>query len=146
MSPTAALQEWTTPPVLLVGRLAGAGWLAWMGWIHLHLWSQGYKHLPSIGTLFVLNFIGAVLLALSLLAAPRRHVALVAVSGALMTVATLGSLIISINIGLLGFQDAYNAPFVHLSIWVEAVALAVLAATAWRGVPYVEGLPFRRRG
>ena len=54
------VREWTVPVDLLVGRVAGAGLLIWMGWIHLHLWSAGYKHLPSIGTLFLLNFIGAV--------------------------------------------------------------------------------------
>ena len=63
MSVTSRVRAWTAPPDLLVGRVAGAGLLVWMGWIHLHLWNQGYKHLPSIGDLFLLNFIASVLLA-----------------------------------------------------------------------------------
>jgi hypothetical protein len=125
---------WATTPDLVLGRVAGAGLLAWMGWIHLHLWSQGYKHIPSIGNLFLLNFIGAVLLALAALASPARTLFLAAGSAALMVAGTLVSLIISINIGLLGFKDAYNAPFAHLSIWVEVIALVVLAATALRAL------------
>ena len=98
------------PLDLLVGRVAGAGLLVWMGWIHLHLWSAGYKHLPSIGNLFLLNFIGAVVLAVGVLVAPRRYLALVAGAGALMVAGTLVSLIISINVGLLGFKDSFAAP------------------------------------
>ena len=105
---------WTAPPDLLVGRVAGAGLLVWMGWIHLHLWSAGYKHLPSIGHLFLLNFIAAVVLAVGVLAVPRRYLALAAGAGALMAAGTLVSLVISINVGLLGFKDSFNAPFVHI--------------------------------
>ena len=131
-------RTWAMAPDLIVGRLAGAGLLGWMGWIHLHLWSSGYKHLPSIGNLFLFNFIGAVALAVLLLASPPRFLWLVSTAGFLMAVGTLGSLAISINIGLLGFTDFYNAPFVHLSIWVESAAVVVLGATAIRAA-------FRRR-
>jgi hypothetical protein len=122
---------------LVVGRVAGAGLLVWMGWIHLHLWSDGYKHVPSIGYLFLANFIVAVLLALAVLVVPRRYLALAAGAGALMAAGTLVSVVISINIGLLGFTESFNAPFVHLSIWVEAAATVVLAATALRSIPFL---------
>jgi hypothetical protein len=126
-----------TAPDLVVARVAGAGLLTWMGWIHLHLWSNGYKHLPSIGNLFLLNFIGAVLIALALLVTPGRFLAVVAAAGALLAAGTLVSLIISINVGLLGFQDSLDAPFVHLSIGVEAAAVAVLTATALRSARFL---------
>jgi hypothetical protein len=125
-------RSWAMAPDLIVGRLAGAGLLAWMGWIHLHLWSSGFKHLPSIGNLFLLNFIGGVLLSLLVLITRPRFVWLVSTGGFLMAVGTLGSLAISVNTGLFGFKDSYNAPFVHLSIWVECAAVVVLAATAIR--------------
>lgn len=131
------LQEWVAPPDLLVGRAAGAGLLVWMGWIHLHLWSEAYKHLPSIGTLFLLNFIGGVVLAVGVLAVPRRYLTLAAAAGALMAAATLVCLAISINVGLFGFKDLYNAPFVHLSIVVEAAAVVVLGFTAIRSAPFL---------
>jgi hypothetical protein len=128
------VRTWRAAPEMLAGRLLGAGLLAWMAWIHLHLWNEGYKHIPSIGNLFVLNFIVGVLLALSLLAAPLRYLAVAAGAGALMVAGTLGSLIISINIGLLGYRESSHAPFAHLSLFVEAAALVVLVATAGRGV------------
>ena len=43
-----------------------------------------------------------------------------------MAAGTLVSLAISINVGLFGFKDSYNAPFVHLSVWVEGAAVVVL--------------------
>jgi hypothetical protein len=115
--------------LLLAGRIVGAGLLVWMGGIHLHLWSTGYKHLPTIGTLFILNFVGAVVLAAAVLVSPRRFLALPSAAGALMAAATLVSLAISINVGLFGFTDFLDAPFVRLSIWVESAAFLVLGAT-----------------
>jgi hypothetical protein len=131
------VRDWTAPPDLLVGRVAGAGLLAWMGWIHLHLWNEGYKHLPSIGDLFLLNFVAAVLLAVGVLVTPRRYLTVAAGAGALMAAGTLVSLAISINVGLLGFTDSYNAPFAHLSVWVEAAAAVVLAVTAVRSARFL---------
>jgi hypothetical protein len=136
-----ALKDLTRPPLmtvpgkrvdtvlLLAGRVVGAALLVWMGWIHLHLWSDGYKHLPTIGTLFILNFVGAIVLAVAVLATPPRFLALPSAAGALMAATTLVSLAISINIGLFGFTDYLDAPFVHLSIWVESAAFVVLAVT-----------------
>jgi hypothetical protein len=134
---TSRVRDWTTPPDLLVGRVAGAGLLAWMGWIRLHLWNEGYRHLPSIGNLFLLNFIASVLLAVGVLVTPRRYLTVAAGAGALMAAGTLVSLAISINVGLLGFTDSYNAPFAHLSVGVEAAAAGVLAFTAVRSAPFL---------
>lgn len=135
MLATSRVRDWTTSPELLIGRAAGAGLLVWMGWIHLHLWNDGYKHLPSIGDLFLLNFVVAVAMAVVVLAVPRRWLTLAAGAGALLAAGTLVSLVISINVGLLGFTDSYDAPFAHLSVWVEAAAAVVLAFTALRAAP-----------
>ena len=125
-------RSWIVSADLLVGRLAGSGLLAWMGWIHLHLWSDGYQHLHVVGTLFLLNFIAAVLLALAVLAAPPRWLGPSAAVGAIMAVGTLAALVISINVGLFGFKEYLAGNFVHLSIWVEAAAVVVLGAVAGR--------------
>lgn len=115
--------------LLLAGPIIGAVLLVWMGWIHLHLWSNGYKHLPTIGRLFILNFVGGVALVAAILVSPRRFLALPSAAGAVMAAATLVSLAISINIGLFGFTDFLDAPLLRLSIWVESAAFVVLAAT-----------------
>jgi hypothetical protein len=128
----ARARTWAGPVDLVVGRLVGAGLLAWMGWIHLHLWSDGYKHLHVVGPLFLLNFIAAVGAALAVLAAPVRWLGLSAAAGGLVAVGTLGGLAISINVGLFGFKDYLAGNFVHLSIWVESAAAVVLTAVALR--------------
>jgi len=116
---------------LWAGRIGGVALLVWMGWIHLHLWSEGYRHIKTIGPMFMANFVVAMAIAVLLLAVPsRRLVALVAASGAMFALGSLGALVLSVNIGLFGFTEAYNAPFAHLSLWVEAGAAAVLLATA----------------
>ena len=128
---TPARLSWAHPADLVAGRVAVAGLLAWMGWIHLHLWSNGYRHIPTVGPMFLANFVGAVAVALAVLAVPARLLVFAAAGAALTAAGTLGALIISVNVGLFGFRDSSNAPFAHLSIWVEALALAVsLALTA----------------
>lgn len=146
MAATSRVHAWSAAPDLVVGRLVGAGLLVWMGWIHLHLWNEGYQHLPTIGTLFLLNFIFSVLLAVGLVLVPPWYLALVAGAAALMVAGTLVSLIISINVGLFGFQDSYGAPFAHLSVWVEVAALVVLVAVAVRGLRWLGRLPLLHRG
>jgi hypothetical protein len=146
MAATSRVHAWNATPDLVAGRLVGAGLLVWMGWIHLHLWNEGYKHLPSIGTLFLLNFIFSVVLAVAVILVPVRYLAVVAGAAALMVAGTLVSLVISINIGLFGFQDSYAAPFAHLSLWVEVAALVVLMATAVRSYRWLGRVPLLHRG
>lgn len=119
--------------VLWTGRVLGAGLLVWMGWIHLHLWSEGYKHIHTVGPMFMANFVAAMVLAIALLAVPSRElIAAAAAAGAALAVATLGGLALSVNVGLFGFTDSWNAPFAHLSLGVEiAAAAALLATAAW---------------
>lgn len=113
------------------GRVVGAGLLVWMGWIHLHLWSEGYKHIATIGPLFMANFVVAIIVAIAVLLVPSRFLlAAVALAGAGLALGTLGGLLVSVNFGLFGFTDSWNAPFAHLSLAVEIAASVVMLATA----------------
>ena len=103
-----------------------------MGWIHLHLWSAGYRHLHVIGPLFLINFVLAVSIGFAEIAVPVRWLPAPSIAGCLLAGGTLALLAICINIGLFGFQDYLNAPFVTMSIWVEGAAVLVLGATAGR--------------
>lgn len=126
--------------VLWSGRTVGAGLLVWMGWIHLHLWNEGYKHIHTIGPMFMANFVAAIATAIALLAVPsRRLIAVTAAAGAALASGTLGGLALSVNVGLFGFTDSWNAPFAHLSLGVEVAAAAVLVVTA--GWALVRPLP-----
>src|SRR5260370_27065686 len=42
-------------PVAALLRLGCVALLAWIGYIHLHLWQEGYRHIPTNGPLFLLD-------------------------------------------------------------------------------------------
>lgn len=83
-------------------RILGAGLLIATGVIHLDLYLTGYRHIPTIGTLFLLQVISAFVLALLALVLARRTVALAAAGFAL---STLGGYVLSLWFGLFGFKE-----------------------------------------
>jgi hypothetical protein len=105
--------------------LAGAALLAWSAAIHLHLWTVGYRHIPTIGPLFLFQAIGGLVLA-TVVAGTRRVIP--ALIGIALLGSSIGGLLISAWVGLFGFHDGLDAPFAQTSLVVEAVGIAVLAA------------------
>lgn len=118
------------PALLVGGRIVGAGLTAAMGWIHLDLWVDGYREIPTIGTLFLLNGIGAALLAIALLGTPTRWLAAASGLGALFTAGTLAALIASLTVGVFGFVEYWEAPLVLSTVVVESAGTVVLAGLA----------------
>jgi hypothetical protein len=116
--------------VVLGLRAAGALLLAAAGGIHLYLWSTGYDSIDWIGPLFLVNAIGAFVLALAVLAAPRRLLFWPAGAGALLQIGTLGGLFLSSTVGLFGFVESSAASYYWESVIVESVGFLVLAALA----------------
>ena len=55
----------------LLLRPACAAPLAWIGYIHLHLWAEGYRQIPTDGPLFLLDAVAGFALAAALLAWPH---------------------------------------------------------------------------
>jgi membrane-bound ClpP family serine protease len=104
-------------------RLAGAGLLGWIGYIHWHLWQEGYKYIPTNGPLFLLDAIVAVALGLVLLAWPRP---LAGMAGAAFTVATILALVTSLSVGLFGFVESISASYVVQSLILESVTVIIL--------------------
>ena len=107
-------------------RLGCAALLAWIGYIHLHLWQEGYRQIPTDGPLFLLDAVAGFVLAAALLAWPRALTGLIAAG---YTAATLGALIISLSVGLFGFRESPSASFVTESLAIETVTL--LALLVW---------------
>ena len=107
----------------LLLRLTGTALLAWIGYIHLHLWAEGYRQIPTDGPLFLLDAVAGFALAAVLLAWPRALAGLVAAG---YTAATLGALLISLSVGLFGFRESISASYVVQSLAIEAIALLVL--------------------
>jgi hypothetical protein len=111
-------------------RVLGAALLAGMGWIHLHLWLDGYRTIDVIGPAFLLNAIAGFGLAVLLLVIPRQLLPWVAVLGGLTALGTLGGLLLATTVGLFGFTESTAADLWWASLWVEVAAIVVLAALA----------------
>ncbi len=119
-------------------RVLGAALLAAMGWIHLHLWLDGYRTIDVIGPAFLLNALAGFGLAVLLLVIPRVLVGWVAALGALTAAGTLAGLLLATTVGLSGFVETTQASLWWESVWVEiaaAVVLGVLAALSLRRRP-----------
>ena len=130
------------PAVIL--RVAGAGLLTATAAIHLDLYLTGYRTIPTIGWLFLLQVIAAFGLALAVLAIPRRPAAalaasrLAAAAGAGFALATLGGYLLSVWTGLFGFTEVRTTAGIAAGL-VEAAAFAVLAALALAPAPAGRG-------
>jgi predicted lipoprotein with Yx(FWY)xxD motif len=124
----------------IVLRVVGSGLLIAIAAIHLDLYLTGYRTIPTIGWLFLLQVIGAFGLGLAVLAIPRRPAAallasrLAAAAGAGFALATLGGYLLSVWIGLFGFKEVRTSAGIAAGI-VEVAAFVVLAALALAPAP-----------
>ena len=107
-------------------RVAGAGLLAVTGAIHLDLYLTGYRSIPVIGWLFLLQVIAAFGLAAAVLVTGSR---LAAAAGAGFALSTLGGYLLSVWIGLFGFKEVSTTAGIVAGA-VEVAAFVVLAALA----------------
>ena len=95
-----------------------------------------YRAVPTIGTLFLLDFISALVVGLALVAPLRRFagrfadraVTLLALSGIGIAGGTLAGLLISENGGLFGFMEVGYRGAIVLSIVFDVTTVVLLAA------------------
>src|ERR1700721_2485158 len=123
------------PAVIL--RVAGSVLLIATAAIHLDLYLTGYRTIPTIGWLFLLQVIAAFALGLAVLAIPARLLPpgrLAAAAGAGFALATLGGYLLSVWIGLFGFKEVRTTAGIVAGI-VEVAAFAVLATLALAPAP-----------
>src|SRR5947207_15332196 len=109
--------------VRLALRLAGGGLLIAAGAIHLDLYLTGYRSIPTIGWLFLIQVIAAFVLGAAVLASAAR---LAAAAGAVFSLATLVGYLLSLWIGLFGFKELRTTAGIAAGL----VALAAFAALA----------------
>jgi hypothetical protein len=108
-------------------RVVGAALLVATGWIHLHLWLDGYRTIDWIGPLFLASAVLSGLAALAVLLTPTRWLPWLALLAGLLEIGTLGGLVLSLTVGLFGFSESSAAPLVTPTIAVEAAGFLVLA-------------------
>jgi hypothetical protein len=113
----------------LILRLAGVVLLAWVGYVHWELWHEGYSTLANVGPAFLIDAIAGGVLALVLLVWPRPLVGLLAAG---FVASTILALVISLSVGLFGFQESIHAPHVVQALVLESIAVVVLLA--WTGL------------
>ena len=128
------------PTVARVARVLGALLVLAVGIDHIdQYYVDSYSAIPTIGTLFALNFAAAATIALGLLAPVRllagRWANLVlgalALGGIAVAAGSLAGLLISENGGLFGFVEFGYRSAIVLSIALE-VATVVCSAPSWR--------------
>jgi hypothetical protein len=125
-------------------RIVGALALLAAGGVHLQQYvSAHYSAIPTIGTLFMLNFIGATVLAVVLLAAvvvkriPLGVQQLAALAGVLVAAGAIVALLYSEHTTLFGFrEDGYEAPVLFALV---SEALTVIALGAFLALSRVAG-------
>ena len=118
-----------TGALVLVLVAAGAATIVASAVVHLYLWGKadGYRGVPTVGPLFLIQGIVGLLLGPVMLV--FRRVVTDAVGAAYMAM-SLGALYLSINGGLFGFDETLNAPWVKFSLVDEIIGLVACLAAA----------------
>lgn len=116
-------------------RYLGAVAVLATGVTHIEQYAvDNYSTVPTIGTLFLLNFIGAVVIAVGLVL-PLAHIAgryakavraLIAVGGIALGVLSLAGLFVSETAGLFGFVEHGYRMAIVVAIVAEAAAVVFL--------------------
>jgi hypothetical protein len=135
--PAAAERRAPSAPWWLAARVLGALAILAVGAVHLQQYDKLYSEVPTIGTLFVLNFIGATAIGLALLAPVERlagrygglAVTLLALAGIGQSATSFVFLWIAERTPLFGFQEpGYDPPAIAASRGAEIATVVLLGA------------------
>ncbi len=108
----------------------GAAITVYSGYIHLYLWGRDqfpYRDIPTIGPLFLLQGIVALLIGLLIIVTRRVYALLL---GAGFLVVSIAALVIDVEVGMFGFQDSWSVPYVTSTLWWEIAGAVVLLVAA----------------
>ena len=115
-------------------RIAGAMLLCVSAGIHLDLYLTGYRTIPTIGWLFLLQFIGGFTLAIAVLV---THSRLAVAASAAFALSTLSAYMLAVWIGLFGFKEVRTRAGIAAGL-IEVAAFATLALAAASAGPAQE--------
>ena len=107
-------------------QVAGALLLAVSAGIHLYLYLTGYRSIPVIGWLFLVQFIVAFVLMAAVLV---THSWLAAAASAGFALSTLGAYLLAVWTGLFGFKEVRTRAGIAAGL-IEVAAFGVLALAA----------------
>ena len=112
---------------LMAWRLLSMIMLLAMGGIHLYLVFHGVGGL--LGKLFVLNAIGALVLAIAIVVLRGQLLSLATVLSLLFMVGTLVALVLALTVGLFGIHEVLSFELVPTTLVVESIGTIILAVT-----------------
>jgi hypothetical protein len=115
--------------------IVDGGLLVASGIIHLHLWDIAYRHVATLGPLFLVQAISAVVIAVAIVA--TRHILAVA-AGLALVAGTIVGFILARTVGIFGFKLPFSSGLANTVVIIEAVAVVTLSITG--------ALLWRRRG
>jgi plastocyanin len=107
-------------------QVAGGGLLVASSAIHLDLYLTGYRYIPTIGWMFLLQIIAGFALGLAIVVTGQR---LLAVGGVLFALSILGGYVLSMWVGLFGFKEVRTTAGIVAAV-LEITAVVVLALLA----------------
>jgi hypothetical protein len=99
-----------------------------MGGIHLYLVFYGVG--GTLGVLFVLNAIGALVLAIAIVVLRGRLQLVASVLSVLFMAGTLLALVLALTVGLFGISETLDFHLVRTTLVVESIGTIVLAVRA----------------
>jgi hypothetical protein len=130
-----------------VAFVAGGLLIIWSSYIHFHLWQAvGYRHIPTIGPLFILQSIVGLVVGVLVIVGRRAWTGVI---GAGFAVSTMVGFLISVEHGLFGFKEQWSAPFADQAFAIEVATIVVLVlgitlcltGAVENGEPQMEGTP-----
>jgi hypothetical protein len=110
-----------------VWRALSALVLLAMGGIHLYLVFHGTGGI--LGILFVLNFVGGLVLAIAMVVARGWLLPVASVLSLLFLAGTLLALVLALTVGLFGIRSSLTFELAPTTLVVESVGVVVLAVT-----------------
>lgn len=111
-------------------RYAGIAAVLLVGGIHLQQYDAILSDVPTIGTLFILNAVGAALVALSIAGLRGRALVLPALGGIALAVGAVVSVLIARYGTIFDYSEPTWRAAVVISIGFEVAAVLILGALA----------------
>jgi hypothetical protein len=115
----------------LVAVVLAAALMVVSGLDHLHLWDIAYRHVATLGPLFLVQtiacFVGAVVLV-------ATRLVIVMVGSVLLMLGTIVGFILAATVGLFGFTLPNVTSYADLALVTEALSALLLAVVVFRHV------------
>lgn len=110
--------------VLFAAALTGVS-----GLDHLHLWDIAYRHVATLGPLFLVQTVAAFVGAVALVA---TRLVIVMVGSVLLMLGTIVGFILAATVGLFGFTLPEVTSYADVALISEAVSALLLAVVVFR--------------